>query len=109
MKGGADQDAELFEVFAKLHVLHATGKEPITSQGVADTLNRRGYSISSRSALQLLRSFARRGWVRTQNPAQGKTPQFRSTRAGQKTLRELQARIAVLQNELSGMKRSKSG
>ena len=109
MKGGARQHAELFDVLVELHVLHAASKEEITSQGVADKLNRRGYKISSRSALLLLRSLEAKGWLRSREPGQSKGLQFRSTHNGQKILREFRPRIAALVKELSGVKPAKSG
>lgn len=109
MKRSAEHQSAVFDVLVKVHVLQVASKESVTSQELAIVLRSRGYRQTGRSALALLRSFERRGWLRSKSSPPGGVPKFRSTAAGRKALREIEPRVTALLDALSSEALAKSG
>jgi PadR family transcriptional regulator, regulatory protein PadR len=90
--------------FVKIHILHHAGDEEVYGLWLIEELHRHGYNLSPGTLYPILHWLENEGLLRSrQQVVHGKIRKYyRTTSAGQRTLREAKERIMELVNEIIG-------
>ena len=89
-------NADLFGALVTLHVLHAAGEEPLTTQVAGERLADRAFHMSESTVLKLLRKLERRGLLHSSKPDHLQFRVYALTTAGKRTIRDLKPRVQDL-------------
>src|SRR5205814_7478556 len=72
-------DRDLYSGLIRLHVLHHAAEEPIFGLGMIEELGRHGYRISPGSLYPLLHGLEKKGYLRSSERRNGKSPVRRAS------------------------------
>lgn len=97
-------DREILRPLWKVHILHHACAGPIVGHWMLEELREHGYRVSPGTLYPLLARMEQLGWlarVRAAAPRGERTGRpYRATAAGRRALREVEARLRELVNEV---------
>jgi DNA-binding PadR family transcriptional regulator len=92
---------EFLLTFWKIHILYHAEEQGVYGQWMLEELHRHGYRLSPGTLYPVLARMARRGWLKSTEPAGARDARvYRITPAGAEVLRRLRASLAELQHEV---------
>jgi DNA-binding PadR family transcriptional regulator len=93
-------DREIRLALWKIHILHHAAKGSVYGLWMLEELAEHGHRLSPGTLYPILARMEHNGWLRSQSAGRNARRTYRATAAGRRVLRQLQAEVTELYDEV---------